>query len=68
MILIRLIMFNKFNKIKLTIIKILNFIHINEKKYKHKDRFRNIILSQKLRIKFILILFKDLNLSITFIQ
>ncbi len=45
MILIRLIMFNKFNKIKLTIIKILNFIHINEKKYKHKDRFRNIILS-----------------------
>ncbi len=61
-------MFNKLNRIKLAIIKILNFTYISEKKYKYKDRFRNIILSQKLRIKFILILFKDLNLSITFIQ
>ncbi len=38
-------MFNKFNKIKLTIIKILNFAYINEKKYKHINRFRNIILN-----------------------
>ncbi len=38
-------MFNKLNRIKLAIIKILNFAYINEKKYKHKDRFRNIILS-----------------------
>ncbi len=45
MILIRLIMFNKLDKIKLAIIKILNFTYINEKKYEHKDRFRNIILS-----------------------
>ncbi len=61
-------MFNKLNRIKLAIIKILNFTHINEKEYKHKDRFRNIILSQNLRIKFILILFKDLNLLITLIE
>ncbi len=45
MILVRLIMFNKLDKIKLAIIKILNSSHINEKKYKHNDRFRNIILS-----------------------
>ncbi len=45
MILIRLIIFNKLNKIKLVIIRILNFTHINEKKYEHNDRFRNIILS-----------------------
>ncbi len=45
MISVRLIMFNKLNKIKLAIIKILNFTHINEKKYEHNDRFRNIILS-----------------------
>ncbi len=45
MISVRLIMFNKLDRIKLAIIKILNFTHINEKKYKHKDRFRNIILS-----------------------
>ncbi len=38
-------MFNKLDKIKLAIIKILNFTHISEKKYEHKDRFRNIILS-----------------------
>ncbi len=68
MILIRLIMFNKLDKIKLAIIKILNFTYINEKKYEYKDRFRNIILSQNLRIKFILILFKDLNLLTTFIK
>ncbi len=61
-------MFNKLNKIKLAIIKILNFTHINEKKYEHKDRFRNIILSQNFRIKFTLILFKDLNLSITLVK
>ncbi len=45
-------MFNKLDKTKLAIIKIFNFTYINEKKYKHKDRFRNIILSQNLRIKF----------------
>ncbi len=45
MILIRLIIFNKLNKIKLAIIKILNSTYISEKKYKHKDRFRDIILS-----------------------
>ncbi len=38
-------MFNKLNKIKVAIIKILNFTHINEKEYEHKDRFRDIILS-----------------------
>ncbi len=38
-------MFNKINKIKLAIIKIFKFTYINEKKYKYKDRFRNIILS-----------------------
>ncbi len=68
MILVCLIMFNKLDKIKLAIIKILNSIYINEKKYKHKDRFYNIILNQNLRIKFILILFKDLNLLITLIK
>ncbi len=68
MILVRLIMFNKLDKIKLAIIKILNFTYINEKKYKHNDRFRNIILSQNLRIKFTLVLFKDLNLSIILIK
>ncbi len=55
-------MFNKLDKIKLAIIKILNSVYINEKKYKHKDRFRNIILSQNLRIKFTSVFFKDLNL------
>ncbi len=50
-------MFNKLNKIKLAIIRILNSAHINEKKYEHNDRFRNIILSQSLRIKFTLVLF-----------
>ncbi len=68
MISVRLIIFNKLNKIKLAIIKILNSAHINEKKYKHKDRFRNIILSQNLRIKFTLVFFKDLNLLITLIE
>ncbi len=68
MILIRLIMFNKLDKIKLTIIRIFNSAHINEKKYEHKDRFRNIILSQNLRIKFTSVLFKDLNLLITLIE
>ncbi len=38
-------MFKKLNKIKLAIIKILNFTHINEKKHEHNDRFRDIILS-----------------------
>ncbi len=61
-------MFNKLDKIKLAIIKILNFAYISEKKYKYKDRFRNIILSQNLRIKFTLVLFKDLNLLITFVK
>ncbi len=45
MILVRLIIFNKLNKIKLAIIRILNSAHISEKKYEHNDRFRNIILS-----------------------
>ncbi len=45
MISVRLIMFNKLDKIELMIIKILNFIYINEKKYEHNDRFRDIILS-----------------------
>ncbi len=45
MIVIRLIMFNKLNKIKIAIIRISNSAYINEKKYKHNDRFRNIILS-----------------------
>ena len=57
MISVRLIMFNKLNSIKLAIIKILNFTYISEKKYKYNDRFRNIILSQNLRIKFTLVLF-----------
>ncbi len=68
MISVHLIMFNKLDKIKLAIIKILNFTHISEKKYKHKDRFRNIILSQNLRIKFTSVLFKDLNLLIILIE
>ncbi len=68
MILVRLIIFNKLDKIKLAIIKILNFIHINEKKYEHNDRFRNIILNQNLRIKFTLVLFKDLNLLTTLVK
>ncbi len=68
MILVRLIMFNKLDKIKLAIIKILNSTYINEKKYEYNDCFRNIILSQNLRIKFISVLFKDLNLSITLIK
>ncbi len=45
MILIRLIMFNKLDKTKLAIIKILNSAYISEKKYEHNDRFRNIILN-----------------------
>ncbi len=61
-------MFNKLNKIQLIIIKILNFTYINEKKYEYNDRFRDIILSQNLYIKFTLILFKDLNLLITFVE
>ena len=68
MILIRLIMFNKLDRIKLAIIRILNFTHISEKKYEHNDRFRNIILSQNLRTKFISVLFKGLNLLITLIK
>ncbi len=68
MISVRLIIFNKLNKIKLAIIRILNLTHINEKKYEHKDRFRNIILSQNLRIKFTSVFFKDLNLLITLVE
>ncbi len=45
MISVRLIIFNKLDKIKLAIIKIFNSAYINEKKYEHKDRFRNIILN-----------------------
>ncbi len=68
MISVRLIMFNKLDEIKLAIIRILNSAHINEKKYEHNDRFRNIILSQNLRIKFTSVLFKGLNLLTTLIE
>jgi len=59
------IMFNKLNRIKIATIKILNSAHIDEKYYEYNDRFRDIILSQNLCIKFTSVLFKDLNLSTT---
>jgi len=59
------IMFDKLNRIKIATIRILNSAHIDEKYYKYNDCFRDIILSQNLRIKFTSILFKNLNLSTT---
>ncbi len=65
MISVHSIMFNKFNRIKIATIRILNSAHIDEKYYEYNDCFRDIILSQNLHIKFTLILFEDLNLLIT---
>ncbi len=59
------IMSDKLNRIKIATIRILNSAHIDEKYYEYNDRFRDIILSQNLRIKFTSVLFKDLNLSTT---
>jgi len=62
------IMFDKFNRIKIVTIRILNFAHIDEKYYEYNDHFHDIILSQNLHIKFTLILFEDLNLLTTFAE
>ncbi len=62
MISVHSIMFNKFNKIKIITIRILNSAHIDEKYYEYNDRFHDIILSQNLCIKFTSVLFEDLNL------
>ncbi len=51
-ILVRSIMFNKLDRIKIMTIRILNSAHIDEKYYEYNDRFRDIILSQNLHIKF----------------
>jgi len=64
MISIYAIMSDKFNKIKLTTIRIFNSAHIDEKKYEYNSHFHDIILSQNFYIKFTSILFEDLNLSI----
>jgi len=61
-------MFDKLNRIKIVTIKILNSTHIDERNYEYNDRFRDIILSQNLHIKFTSVLFKDLNLSTTFVE
>ncbi len=58
-------MFDKLDRIKIATIKILNSAHIDEKYYEYNDCFRDIILSQNLRIKFTSILFEDLNLLTT---
>jgi len=68
MISVHLIMFNKLNRIKIATIKTLNSAHIDEKYYEYNDCFRDIILSQNLRIKFTLIFFEDLNFLITFAE
>ncbi len=65
MISVCLIMSDKLDRIKIATIRILNFAHIDEKYYEYNDRFRDIILSQNLRIKFTSVLFEDLNLSTT---
>jgi len=57
------IMSDKLNRIKIATIRILNSTHIDEKYYEYNDCFRDIILSQNLRIKFTSVLFKDLNFS-----
>ncbi len=59
------IMFDKLNRIKIATIRILNSAHIDERNYEYNDRFRDIILSQNLCIKFTSILFKNLNFSTT---
>ncbi len=64
-ILIHSIMSDKLDRIKIATIRILNSAHIDERNYEYNDRFRDIILSQNLRIKFTSILFKNLNFSTT---
>jgi len=59
---VHLIMSDKFNRIKIATIRILNSAHINEKYYEYNDHFHDIILSQNLCIKFTSILFENLNL------
>jgi len=66
MISVHLIIFDKLNRIKIVTIKILNSAHIDNQNYEYNDHFRDIILSQNLHIKFILILFENLNLLTTF--
>ncbi len=68
MISVHSIMSDKLDRIKIATIRILNSAHIDEKYYEYNDRFYDIILSQNLHIKFTSILFKDLNLSITFAE
>ncbi len=65
---VHLIMFDKLNRIKIVTIKILNSAHIDKRNYEYNDHFRDIILSQNLHIKFILILFENLNLLTTFAE
>ncbi len=65
MISVHSIMSDKLNRIKIATIRILNSAHIDEKYYEYNDRFRDIILSQNLHIKFTSVLFEDLNLLIT---
>jgi len=61
-------MSDKLDRIKIATIRILNSAYIDEKYYEYNDRFRDIILSQNFRIKFTLILFKDLNFLTTFAE
>ncbi len=68
MISVHLIIFDKLNRIKIVTIKILNSAHIDNQNYEYNDHFRDIILSQNLHIKFILILFENLNLLTTFAE
>ena len=62
---VHLIMSDKFNRIKIATIRILNSAHIDERNYEYNDCFRDIILSQNLYIKFTSVLFEDLNFSTT---
>ena len=55
-------MSDKFNRIKIATIRILNSAHINETYYEYNDHFHDIIRSQNLCIKFTSILFENLNL------
>jgi len=57
-------MSDKLDRIKLVTIRILNFAHIDKKKYEYNSRFHDIILSQNLCIKFTSVLFENLNLLI----
>jgi hypothetical protein len=68
MISIHAIMSDKFDRIKLAIIRIFNSAHIDKKKYEYNSHFHDIILSQNLHIKFTSIFFEDLNLSVTFVE